>query len=333
MAIPIIVGGIVAVSALYGGKKGYDAYSDYDDAEKYHKWAKEEYDSATKKLKVARKNTNRNLEKLGSQKISIYEGSLGEFVDIFSKIKNINFSDSLDIGTKINVDYSSVIQIKDSIVEIKDVLGGGIASLGTGALAGIGAYGGVGLLASASTGTAISTLSGVAATNATLAWLGGGAIAAGGGGIALGTAVLGGIIAAPILAVGSTIYAAKAETAKNEAYSDYKKAKVASEEMKSATIVLDGILHRVNEFKNILAHMNDIFEKHIDALDNIVDSEDDYEKYSEGDKKLVFITASIAKTVKNICDAPIIDEEGNVTRKSKRVLKKTEKFMKQIEEV
>ena len=48
----------------------------------------------------------------------------------------------------------------------------------------------------ASTGTAISALSGAAASNAALAWLGGGALAAGGGGIAAGEALLG--LAGPI---------------------------------------------------------------------------------------------------------------------------------------
>ena len=42
----------------------------------------------------------------------------------------------------------------------------------------------------ASTGTAISALSGVAAQNAALAWLGGGALSAGGGGMAAGNALL-----------------------------------------------------------------------------------------------------------------------------------------------
>ncbi len=42
----------------------------------------------------------------------------------------------------------------------------------------------------ASTGTAISTLSGAAAMNAAMAWLGGGALAAGGGGMAAGSAFL-----------------------------------------------------------------------------------------------------------------------------------------------
>ena len=47
-------------------------------------------------------------------------------------------------------------------------------------------------LCTASTGTAISSLSGVAATNAITAWFGGGAISAGGGGMAAGTLVLSG---------------------------------------------------------------------------------------------------------------------------------------------
>jgi hypothetical protein len=48
----------------------------------------------------------------------------------------------------------------------------------------------------ASTGTAISALSGAAATNAALAWLGGGAVAAGGGGMVAGEAFL--ALAGPI---------------------------------------------------------------------------------------------------------------------------------------
>jgi hypothetical protein len=42
----------------------------------------------------------------------------------------------------------------------------------------------------ASTGTAISALSGAAASNAAIAWLGGGALATGGGGMAAGQALL-----------------------------------------------------------------------------------------------------------------------------------------------
>ncbi|MOA59596.1 hypothetical protein D3C78_1842590 [compost metagenome] len=54
-------------------------------------------------------------------------------------------------------------------------------------------------LGSASTGAAIAGLSGVAATNATLAWFGGGALAAGGAGMAGGAVVLGGLFAIPLV--------------------------------------------------------------------------------------------------------------------------------------
>ena len=57
----------------------------------------------------------------------------------------------------------------------------------------------------------IGALSGAAATNATLAWLGGGSLAAGGFGMAGGMAVLGGIVAGPALALGGVFLDSKAE--------------------------------------------------------------------------------------------------------------------------
>lgn len=66
--------------------------------------------------------------------------------------------------------------------------------------------GGTGVLGNtATTGVAISSLSGAAATNASLAALGGGALSVGGGGMALGTAVVAGTGAAVGSAVGGTI--------------------------------------------------------------------------------------------------------------------------------
>ena len=60
----------------------------------------------------------------------------------------------------------------------------------------------VGALGTASTGTAIGSLSGAAATAATAAWFGGGSLAAGGLGIAAAPFTLTAIAAVPILAIG-----------------------------------------------------------------------------------------------------------------------------------
>ncbi|WP_336087325.1 hypothetical protein [Nocardia sp. SSK8] len=68
----------------------------------------------------------------------------------------------------------------------------------------------------ASTGTAISTLSGAAASQAALAWLGGGALAAGGGGTAAGASLL--ALAGPIgwTIAGATLLASIALFAKKK---------------------------------------------------------------------------------------------------------------------
>lgn len=71
---------------------------------------------------------------------------------------------------------------------------------GLGAAAGVGAWMLVAHLGTASTGAAISGLAGAASTSAILAWFGGGALAAGGGGMALGGMVFGGLTVIPAVA-------------------------------------------------------------------------------------------------------------------------------------
>ena len=76
-------------------------------------------------------------------------------------------------------------------------------------LSSLAVYGTMSLIAAygtASTGTAIATLSGAAATNASLALLGGGSVAAGGGGVFLGSVVISGGVAIVAIAVGYTGY-------------------------------------------------------------------------------------------------------------------------------
>lgn len=86
---------------------------------------------------------------------------------------------------------------------IRGVAAGGAAGAAVGGAAAYGAFTAAALFGTASTGTAISTLSGVAATNATLALLGGGTLAAGGAGMAGGTLLLTGMVAAPAAALAA----------------------------------------------------------------------------------------------------------------------------------
>lgn len=111
--------------------------------------------------------------------------------DVQPSMENMEFADTLREA-----------QLKTG-KSIFSLLGAGVLGSGTGAAIGAGAatatYLTVAGLATASTGAAISGLSGAAATSATLAAIGGGSLAAGGLGIAGGTAVLTGIVALPVL--------------------------------------------------------------------------------------------------------------------------------------
>ncbi|ASF48498.1 hypothetical protein [Methylovulum psychrotolerans] len=194
MPLPIILGGAALISAVYGIKKGMNAKSDFDSAKYWREKAQELYDEAKNDLEFAHNNARQAMEDLGESKFEIYEKSIIPFVEVFSNIKHINFDDNslLDARDLPQVSNTELKEIREAALAMKEIVGGGIAALGTGGLAGLAAYGGVGLLGTASTGTAIATLSGVAATNATLAWLGGGSLAAGGWGMAGGVYVLGG---------------------------------------------------------------------------------------------------------------------------------------------
>lgn len=86
---------------------------------------------------------------------------------------------------------------------IRGAAAGSVAGAAAGGAAAYGAFSAAAMFGSASTGAAISSLTGVAATNATLALLGGGTLAAGGAGMAGGTLLLTGMVAAPAAALAA----------------------------------------------------------------------------------------------------------------------------------
>ena len=334
MPLPLLL----AIPALFGlagigVKKGFDAKSDFDEAKKLNKKAKKTYDDAKYTLKINKRITNEKLKELGSLKFNLYNNELSKFVELFSQIKYLELENNIVIDKNKNITSFDLLSIKKSVVKFHEIAGGGIASLGAGGLASFGALGGVGALASASTGTAIASLSGVAATNATLAWLGGGALAAGGYGMAGGVIMLGGIAIAPLLAVGGWVLSSKAEKAKDEAVMNLKKANSAVEEINIIIVVLSGINNRVHEIINILNKLLNILKSMLIGVETLIHKSNDYRSYNQNEKELIVATATFAKTIKNICDTPILDKDGKVTKESKKILLESQKVIEQIQRI
>ncbi|PRM86999.1 hypothetical protein [Aliarcobacter cryaerophilus] len=311
--IPALVTGVVAIATAIGGKKIYDAYKNRDEAEKVNKEAQSIYDNARYELDKERLSTQKNLEDLGKLKFKIYQNKIIPFQDIFSQI--INLPKEIKIngeGVKF-ITKEELEKMKEVNLSLTQVVGGGITALGAGGLTGLAAYGGVATFGAASTGTAISTLSGAIATNATLAWFGGGALGVGGLGMAGGIAVLGGIVAAPVLVIGGLMLASKAEEIKENAYSNFEIAKVAVEEMELAKSKTIAIKKKVFEYIEILNKVSKYIDLNI--LNNIVSSRGyNCKDYDNKTIEQLHFEYSCYEALLNLLETKIINENGEITR-------------------
>ena len=186
----------------------------------------------------------------------------------------------------------------------------------------------VGALATASTGTAISTLSGAAATNATLAWLGGGSLASGGGGMAAGATVLSGITMGATTGVGliaagliaSTYYSKKLTEAKE--YQKQVETHVA--DMELLWNVLDGIKKRTNELSDVTKKLEIRIRSEIDYLEPLaVDYATDNMYYNSVFQRV----GLLAKSMSELAQTPLLDETGNTSIKSAQIIQDTNKIL------
>ncbi len=227
------------------------------------------------------------MDTLGEKEINIL-ADFNEFSDVIEKIEN-------------RPEFGSIIQdgfsLPDlTLKEIKDVsvgavaLAGGIGGVAAGTFGGFAAASAttsaVMAIGTASTGTAIASLSGAAATNATLAALGGGAIAAGGGGIALGTTVLGVATAGVGLMVGGIIFNITGNTVKAK----MQEAKEAVEEetfsVNKVCGYLEDLTNAATNYYKAITLVKKMYDKHFARLQYtvIVDGKTDYRDFDKTDK-------------------------------------------------
>jgi hypothetical protein len=320
MPIPFLFIGIGA--AALGVGKSIKAGIDQKDANDTNERARNIIKEATDEANISRKNSGDAITNLGKVKISILEESIKPFIASFEKLHNVELTDSVGLNElqKFRIDKQSFGELKEMQTMAASIAGGVASGAALGAITAFGAYGGAMAFGAASTGTAIASLSGIAATNATLAFLGGGSLAAGGLGIAGGTAVLGGLVAGPALAVMGFIVGAKASANKEKAYSNLEQAKEFREEMKTVKSVCKGIRMRANMFERLLLKLNALFMPLTYSLDQIIiKSGTDYSMFTPEEKSTVAACFSLAGVIKAVLDTPILSEDGSLTPESMEV--------------
>lgn len=253
--LPLALIGIGAVTgaggAVMGIKGGYDIKKANDRIQK----ASELYDKKRRKLEAREIATNDALKELGA----CQEQAIRTVVDRMAAFLRRNEKQVKD-SEKLLVDglESSPGQVvidgtlgQDAVFWMRGIMGSAV----TGAGINSGMTMAVTSLASASTGTAISSLSGAAATNATLAFLGGGSLASGGAGMAAGAAALNFVTLGPAILVSGFVVAGQGEKAKTKARENEAAVNVAIAEMEATKEAFRAIVSRADELKVLLEQL------------------------------------------------------------------------------
>lgn len=325
MPLPIFFITAAAATGLFGVGKTTQAVTDNIKANQINTTANADVDNAKATLERQRIQVGEALRHLGEEKLFVLNNNVNEFLKTFEKIKNVDFreTEGLEELKKFHIDQKDFEELKELGNFAAGVAGGAAAGMVGGAMTAFGAYGAASTFAAASTGTAISTLSGAAATNATLAFFGGGSLASGGLGIAGGTMVLGGLVAGPALMVMGLITSAKAKEKVENALKNKAEADEIVESLNAASFQCAAIRRRTYMFYNLLAHLDSYFLKQIWNMEDIVAAEGtDYRQYKPESKKAIAVTAATVCSIKAILDTPILTEDGELTVESEEAQKR-----------
>ena len=333
MPLPLLFIGIAAASGMLGIGGAVKAGVDTNNAKRINKNANELVQQSTDCLNAQRLACGNALTQLGAEKLSVLNGTLSAFLDVFTQIKNVDFGETegLDELHRLHIDEQEFVELRGMANFAGSIAGGAVAGTASGALAAFGAYGAAQALAFASTGTAISALSGAAATNATLAFFGGGSLAAGGLGMAGGTVVLGGLVAGPALLVMGLVAGKAAQKGLEKAYTNRAEAIQIAAQLNTASLQCETIRRRTYMFYNLLARLDSYFMPLIHRMGDIVKIEgDDYSQYSAKSKAVVASCASVAVSIKSVLDTPLLTDDGLLTDASEETATNIEGFLKNM---
>lgn len=320
MPLPFILGAAMAVAAVGGIGSGIHGASKMKEANDTMKLADSIHKRNIQRFEDTNEATVKATDELGKLELEILE-SFKVFSNTIEKIQNRpEFKeynkDDIELPKYDKEELNTVSVIANSILA-----GLGGAAVGTaGGIAAAGATTTVVMaLGTASTGTAIASLSGAAATNATLAALGGGAIAAGGGGIALGTTILGATTLGVGLLVGGVIF-----NITGSKLSD--KADEAWNQMKKAEKTIDIACTRLNELKSLSikykASLTKVYDKYKEIFKSIsytvnILQKTDWNYFSLEEKIATEITVLLVCLLYKMCKVGLVTttEEGDNSNK------------------
>ncbi|MBD2490495.1 hypothetical protein [Aulosira sp. FACHB-615] len=305
MPIPFILGAIALGTAAYGAIKGTEGVSNIKEANDIGSRSQKRHESSVTQLKADWEATHKLAEEYGQFQMNVKIHTIGRFVAFIEQLgqrssQDMQFLEGLD-----GISVQQIQQYKADAMEAEHFFKGGVKAVIAGAAAGQAATSLATSVGVASTGAAISGLSGAAAWNATLAWLGGGALTAGGGGMFVGTFVLGGITVGPALAVTGFVLAGKGEEALTNAREYEAKVNIEIAKLEAARDFLVQVRRRMTELSNLVENLNNRAIFNLEELESLpFERNRDASKFQQ--------VGLLVKALAEIMKTPVLDSEGQL---------------------
>lgn len=287
LLLPTILLALSGIGGAGGLALSVKSFVDSTQASATNRYVQEQNERNILRFEACSNQLDQALNKLGKQRMTIAK-NFNVFVNSFEKIHNHpEFSQSRDVDFP-DFDFDEI----KNVSTIANVFVGSAAGAAVGSVMGAAAASGMTsamiALGKASTGTPIASLSGIAQTKSALAALGGGAISANGGGIALGTIVLNAATLGVALLVEGIALSFSGSLAKKEA--DKARHKLQdNEKIISDAIQMQLDVHLLCDRMNAasVSICNGIYKELVFKLKALVEVKTDWNTFSDEEKRLV----------------------------------------------
>lgn len=321
LALPVILKGaavaagtVGAAAGATGVHKSYKATMTMKDIKAQHEKNLEMFDHCTKKTQLA-------MDSLGILELEVLS-DFQAFSAILEQIQNAPEFKPYEKDDVIIPVYDPV-ELKKVYVGAGTLLSGiGGAALGTaGGFAAAGATtSAVTALGVASTGTALSTLSGAALTNATLAILGGGPLAVGGGGMAAGTIVLSATTMGAGILVGGVLFAMASGALSQKAAEAELQMLAAEAEIDDVCNYLAKLSQASKDYLTTLTRVQACYKRNMTILDYIINQskKTNWSDFNTSEKLVLENTCLLVALLYKMCQVPLVlapkseEEQGEI---------------------
>ena len=319
MPLPLVLGVLAAGAGAIGIGSAANGAVKMKKASEQMKDVERQHEKNIIKFEAQSEETTAIMDELGILELNILK-SFESFSEIIEKIQNKPEFKEFD-KEGVEIPKYNKENLKKVSIGAGALLGGmsGAAAGTAGGFAAAGATASaVMALGTASTGTAISTLSGAALTNATLAALGGGSLAVGGGGMALGSAVLSGATLGVGLLVGGIIFnitGGKLSAKADEAYSQMKEAE---KNINRICTYLKNLRNVASDYKKTMESVNAKYSECLNFMHYVVNKMNkvDWNEFTKEEKRATENMVLLVGLLYRMCQVQLVNKAEDESKEN-----------------